>query len=128
MLSPWQQRPRSTWNVTDTVTDTHIQAQDVTAAALETRFVTDTVTDTSAQTEDERVAIRALQGVTDTVTDTQTEPSPDVTDTVTDTDSVTDTVTVTGPALEPYDTSKYRLGTLCPVAMTTVAPGKRSGK
>ena len=37
--------------VTDAVTDTHIQTQDVTAAALETRLVTDTVTDTSAQAE-----------------------------------------------------------------------------
>ena len=103
-------------HVTDAVTDTHIQAQDVTAAALETRLITDIVTDTSAQTENERITIRALQGVTDTITDTQTEPSPDVTDTVTNTESVTDTVTVTGQALEPFDTTRFRLGKLCPRA------------
>jgi hypothetical protein len=90
-------------HITDTVTDTHVQAQDVTAAALETRLATDTVTDTSSQTENERVAIRALHGVTDTITDTQTEPSP----------LVTDTVTATGQALEPFDTTRYRLGKLC---------------
>ena len=55
--------------VTDTVTDTSVQAEAV-RAAIEIPYVTDTVTDTEAQTEDERVAIRALQAVTDTITDT----------------------------------------------------------
>ena len=120
--------------VTFTVTDTEeaIEAADVTAAVTDTTIsptpkrkaparqrpvtatITDTVTDTSIQTEAERVAIRALQGVTDTITDTSTEPAPAATDTVTDTESVTDTVTVTGHALEPFDTTKYVLGKLCP--------------
>lgn len=38
-------------SVTDTVTDTHVQVQDVTAAALETPLVTDTVTDTPTHAE-----------------------------------------------------------------------------
>lgn len=37
-----------------------------------------------------------------------------VTDTVTDTESVTDTVAVTGQAREPFDTTRYYLGKLCP--------------
>ena len=100
--------------VTDTVTDTHGYPVPEGAMDHQGGHVTDSVTDTSAQTEAERVAIRALQGVTDTITDTSTEPALSVTDTVTDTDGVTDTVTVTSHALEPFDTTRYRLGKLCP--------------
>ena len=85
------------------VTDTIAHAEAVAAAPPETRHVTDTVTDTSSQAEAERVAIRALQGVTDTVTDTQMSLLH----------LIADTVTVTGPALESFDTTKYRLGKLC---------------
>lgn len=104
---------------TDTVTDTHTQAEAVAVDPV-TGHVTDTVTDTLPS------AGRA-PCVTDTVTDTV-----HVTDTVTATDAtptakrkatsrqrhvtapVTDTVTDTDQALEPFDTTKYVLGKLCP--------------
>jgi predicted RNA-binding Zn ribbon-like protein len=81
--------------VTDTVTDTSVQAEAV-RAAIEIPYVTDTVTDTAAQTEDERVAIRALQAVTDTITDTGSastgkRKAPSRQRAATDTVSATDT-------------------------------------
>ena len=81
--------------VTDTVTDTSVQAEAV-RAAIEIPYVTDTVTDTEAQTEDERVAIRALQAVTDTITDTGSastgkRKAPSRQRAATDTVSATDT-------------------------------------
>ena len=90
--------------VTDTVTDTHVQAEAV-RAATEIPYVTDTVTDTVpdtvTDTHGQPVPEAAMdhQGehVTDTVADTKTTPAPSVTDTVTATEPVTDTVTVAGP-------------------------------
>ena len=86
--SPPYQRVSPVHHVTVTVTDTPAQAKDVTAAAPETRHDTDTVTDTLSPA-----------GL-----------APCVTDAVTD----TETVTVAGQALEPFDTTRYYLGKLCP--------------
>ena len=91
--------------VTFTVTDTE--------EAIEAADVTDTVTDTAPFPGADYKKERAPDGVTDTVTDTSTSP-PAKRKAPSRKGAVTDTVTVTDPALEPYDTSKYRLGTLCP--------------
>ena len=90
--TPPYQRVSPVHPVTVTVADTHAQTKDVTAAAPETRHVTDTVTDTLSPS-----------GL-----------APCVTDAITATETVTETVTVAGQALEPFDTTRYYLGKLCP--------------
>jgi len=77
--------------VTDTVTDTHAQAATVAAPSCH-GHVTDTATDTHVQVQDVTAAALEIPLVTDTVTDT---------------------VSDTAPALEPFDTTKFRLGKLC---------------
>lgn len=120
---PYQGRP-PVQSVTDTITDTIAHAEAVVSASPETWSitdtvtvtVTDTVTDTTGQAEDEHRVPHTVEHVTDTVTDTLSapEPTPGVTETVSVTETVTDTVTVTGQGLEPFDTTRYRLGKLCP--------------
>ena len=91
--------------VTFTVTDTE--------EAIEAADVTATVTDTSPVPGADYRKETALERVTDTVTDTTTAPPPKRKAPARQR-AVTDTVAVTAPALEPFDTTRYRLGKLCP--------------
>lgn len=111
--------------VTDTITATLQQALPALVRALlheqhagsVTAPVTDTVADTSTSPGDDPRAETAPAHVAVTVTDTVTDidSAPTVKRKAPSRQrSVTDTVTVTDPPLEPFDTTKYRLGTLCP--------------
>lgn len=118
-----------THTVTDTVTDTvtatlHQTLPGLVRALLQeqqlgivTATVTDTITDTSTGPTVDLRPETATATVADTVTDTVSAPrvqrtAPSRQRAVTDT--VADTVNVTEATPEPFDTTKYRLGTLCP--------------
>ena len=114
-----------TYTVTDTVTDTPIDPRAGYRREAGPEGVADSVTDTVVLPMTypvmvmvtDTVVVPMTASVTDTVSNATTAPianrkAPSHQRTVTD--AVSDTVTVTGPALEPFDTTRYRLGKLCP--------------
>ena len=125
-----EQRPgRVSATVTDTITDTSTAPMEDSRPETAPALVADTATVTDADT----VVLPITYPVTVAPTDTVILPmTASVPATATDTtaaptakrkaplrqrpvtDTVTDTVTVTDPALEPFDTTKYVLGKLCP--------------